>query len=178
MSTYDHTDTHTRFSNYGSPFFWYEKAKALKFSADLIKGKEEEIFKNFDALDHSDYTVVAEFTNKCPIDILSVANGLYAFCIECLLKGIIISMDGSHLSKGHLSKEMNSHQLIDLAQTAMVEISSDERTTLASLTHDIFSFRYPIPRKVTKTISRAYPNDFFGVINKLIERLSETLDSY
>jgi hypothetical protein len=170
----------------GSPIFWKEKARDLKFSAEtLYPFVDERLDKLTELLDKGE-----DLIGMHPPDVFGIYLMLTGNSLEALLKGIIIRENPTFLFNGVMSKKIRTHNLFDLADIAEVRINFEEGLYFEAVMEYMFDYgRYPIPKSAKdRKINRGknpHRYDCYGkdedysivdVYNGLFDRLSVDLD--
>ncbi|HUX55247.1 MAG TPA: hypothetical protein VMV56_12585 [Williamwhitmania sp.] len=128
----------------GSPHYWREKAKELRYAAEILWPYSETRMNK----------IMTSIKENNDIDILSIEPdtfntflALIGFSTECLFKGTIIRDNPSFVSNGKLSSKLATHDLHKLASLAKIKLSTNEQIfcnqALEAMT---VKFRYPISK--------------------------------
>lgn len=161
-----------------SPVFWRNKAEELKYAAELLlpmaiknSNTVEDLFENGEMDKISDL----------PPSIFAIIDGLLGYSLECLFKGCIIRDNPHFISEGMQNPQMQTHNLIKLAEMAKIILSEEEARVCAELTRAMYiDFRYPIDKEVT-TVERNYEGFEKGIdniINDLYDRIYPTINHF
>ena len=167
---------------------WISKAKELLQSAKLIEPEVVRLWSNYRA------NLDGENNELLPDYYQSTYFMLIAYAVENLLKAAIIREKSFEYKREfsetlRFPKELQSHDLVELARKANLNISREEEDLLRRLTRSaIWYGRYPVPLDY-KDISgvdifsdgKKYFVSWFGGndlerINKFIESLKDRLN--
>lgn len=73
------------------------------------------------------------------------AQLLYAYAMENVLKGLIVTNDASVVDENKINERLKSHDLIELSASACVTVYAEEDAVLAALSDlSIWAARYPV----------------------------------
>ena len=159
-----------------SPFFWRLKAEELSHAAEILWPKSEE---RQDKIHHAaKYDTELDFKDIGP-NIFPTFLALLGFSMECLFKAAIIRDNKNFVSNGVLSKKLKSHNLLELAKTAKITLTKNERIFCKQAHDSMLEYRYPIYSELAK---ESYSIEIGGhckeVFTELYERLYPTLGKF
>lgn len=132
----------TRFSMSAAPPAWADYADELKSAADILWRE------------HYNRLVVCSDPASQVLSKSAISRSyilLAGFALENVLKGIIVASDPSHVAHGRLSRTLQSHKVMTLAEMAGEPLSGDERR-FCILAEEAIPYwaRYPIPLRAGK----------------------------
>ena len=132
------------------PMAWEMSADELLAAADVLKQKR---------------TTVGPVSVGSPIPLhalsLSIELMLRGYAIECLLKGLWVSLGNEITEDGKLKKipNVNMHDLVKISEIVNLSLSDKEKTILARLKIYTTSMgRYPIPTNWQHTKIQRWPD--------------------
>jgi len=103
------------------------------------------------------------------------------YCLENMMKGIIIFQDPDHVANGKLSRQVKSHDLARLAKLTGVIFSDDEQRFFDFITPSIKWYgKYPIPTKAEDSIGSSNHSieevrkHFLNIYRKLSLKMEST----
>lgn len=137
------TNLNKQFVESAAPEYWYSYAHELADTADVIynKSKREWILYFYNRPDGSTDAYNRPLISR-PVMLM------YGLSFENIIKGLLISEDPNLLAGGKLSKHLQGHDLVKLAdRLRSIELNNDECDLLALLS-DVVPYygRYPVPR--------------------------------
>lgn len=164
-----HKDGLEEFTRRALPENWLDYAMELRDASNYIWENNSEvsaIYKDGDEYYPKPYYSRSSFL-------------LFAFSIENLLKGILISENPKLISNGKISKKIaNGHNLIELAEKiTSINFTKEDETTLEILASLIPDWgKYPIPKSHSHIKDeQIYTESTKMKLNILFERLEELL---
>lgn len=106
---------------------------------------------------------------------------LAGYCVEDMLKGLIIYDDPTIIQKSELSGFITKHDLCYLSSKVKPKFSRDEKNLLKFLSeHILWYSKYPMPKKASETVSFRSHNAetirtvFKGIYKKLSDEMQAT----
>jgi hypothetical protein len=154
-----------------SPVGWLLSAQRLRDAADAILEHEVQFeIPYFQAYDHAAKEALAiacsEGNDAGSCEICAQAPNyppaqvLYAYAIENVLKGLIVSNEPALMNGNNLSKALRSHDLIALANAANFQIHVQEKTVLEALSQlSVWAGRYPVALHQHEYIAAPNPDE-------------------
>jgi len=158
-----------------SPIFWREKAESLKYAAGILWPTIEK--QHHDIQNSIENNTKIDFKAIGP-EIFPIYLAMLGFSIECLFKALIIRDNPEYVTNGKLSKKITNHNLIELAKTAGITLSSNELIFCKQAYENmLIDFRYPIGKEVKPlNYSFSFGGNCSEVFNVLYERIYPTVD--
>jgi hypothetical protein len=156
------------------PDAWLSYAEELSNSADLLWEREAESFR----LEMTANAELQPIGSRRVSRISRTYMLLAGFALENLIKGLLVAQDPSNVNTGHLSKDLKSHDILNLAsKVEHLALSRDERTFCGNVSRAIpYWGRYPIPldkNEVTPDV--ALTEEMRHTYIALFERLAHQL---
>lgn len=156
------------------PAAWLEYAEELRDSAELIWARNEESFRLSLTLD-ADRLPQRETSASA---ISRTYMLLAGFALENVLKGHLVFADPSLVSRGVLSDELKSHDIVALAAKIPSLYLSDEEGRFCDNATKAIPYwgRYPIPLNKNQLlpevcVSQARRQAFLGLFQRLAHQL-------
>jgi len=140
------------------PIAWLLSAERLRDSAEIIcKHEQAAEIPYFRAYAAAQEEAVAEaYSDGRTAGVVEIkaippnyppAQLLYAFAIENVLKGLIVTNTPGLIDERRLNDELTTHNLIELAEKAQFAVQPQERKMLEALSHlSVWAARYPAAR--------------------------------
>ena len=158
----------------GSPFFWRNKARELKYASDKLLPSAMDFLSKLN--EQINQSIDAGF-DKIEPNVFSIFLALTGFSTECLFKAFIIRDNPSYISNGVLSNKLTNHDLIQLAQLGKIKLTSYEKIYCRQAMDAMVEFRYPIDKKMSQTTTvQDIGGKCYIVFNDLYDRLYPDVD--
>ena len=132
------------------PPLWLHSAERLRDAADVIlKHELPAEFPYFQALKIAEEEAAGNDAGVAEIKAIAPnyppAQLMYAYAIENVLKGLIVSKRPDLIQEGKLDGELVTHNLVKLADKAEFTIHVQERPVLEALSQvSVWAGRYPV----------------------------------
>ena len=141
------------------PTLWVGKSRSLVKASRLLRPQIDHFFASASASKAGD--PVHDGHDLAPVFMM-----LVAFAAENLLKGILIARHPRRVTPAKLTKwEGGGHDLVELAKTAKVTLTPDERTLLLTLSvHAEWLGRYPCPLSHEERLPRTTTGGGFAPV--------------
>ncbi|KFG67124.1 hypothetical protein [Microvirga sp. BSC39] len=145
-----------------SPGNWFLSAERLRDAAEIIlrdqlaeeqpyfaavhkAGEEAQAAAIHDPSGSADAEITYLPPNYLPAQLL------YAYAMENALKGLMVARNPELIVPGSISKRLQSHKLVRLAEAAQFSLAHQEKLVLLALTHIAeWAGRYPVASTVDK----------------------------
>jgi len=149
---------------------WLLSGERLRDAAEIILkhelAQEVPYFRAHEAATHEAVALAYSGTNeagqaeiRCLPPNYPPAQVLYAYAIENVLKGLIVANDATVIDENKLSRKLKSHDLIELAKTAGVQVHAEEQSVLAALSDlSIWAGRYPVALRKEDYVGKENPD--------------------